>query len=535
MEEQLAALMDRHGLLERRAVLSVPGWQPIVQLNHRQVADRIFASGRPVPKRIFVGCGVDHHAFLTVAAGCDGLRVSSLAAMGGMGRPERFPYGSVRDVPVADLSVPLVDASDAVIGCSVEDNIHCFVRSREGALLLREVSLFHNLIGDHLCDLGEGQDPNPVPVIYEQGGTVPAETRERLDGAGRILRTVIASCQSGWIDVVRCNEKLCFLRDSDGGYDFVFRQMRTVPFRSEGLADFEDGEERFARWLYFRYPGWLERDQHVAETEFYEAGGNRARYNGDTILRDHLTRSGTYTPKARVAAPAPEKGFATAPLGHHGLCFSELVTVDEFRRFIKLCVGYNRRRRRVDGIEDWSPVNHPSDGGLPASVTWHDAKAYARWYGSVHRLPVRLASEEEYVALAAGLAPDSVAPEDLRAAFVRRLGRFFDPQGIPFDGHPPYMARDEFDRWGFRYIPSAVEWAVSETGMKVLRSAWFGEWLQPKGAAVNGQFLCSQHGVGAAAHVRASAETDRFSDISTGKYKSMRIGFRLVYETEVQK
>ncbi|MBC7953117.1 MAG: hypothetical protein H7Z12_15025 [Rhodospirillaceae bacterium] len=101
--------MARNGLLERRDVLSVPDWQPAIRLSLRQVADRIFASGKPIPKRIFVGHGVDDHAFLTAAAGCDGLKVSSIDAMGGWGRPEGFPFDEVRDVPVAELSVPLVD------------------------------------------------------------------------------------------------------------------------------------------------------------------------------------------------------------------------------------------------------------------------------------------------------------------------------------------------------------------------------------------------------------------------------------------
>lgn len=150
---------------------------------------------------------------------------------------------------------------------------------------------------------------------------------------------------------------------------------------------------------------------------------------------------------------------------------------------MKHCVGYERRRRRIDGIEDWEPVNHPSDGA---------------------------------------------------AAFDRRLGRFFDPCGVPFDGHPPYMDPDEFDCWGFRYVPSAVEWAESERNLKVLRSAWFGEWLQSKGAAINGLFLCSQSCIGMVAEVRVSAETACFSALSTGKYKSMKIGFRLVYEVDAE-
>ena len=126
-------------------------------------------------------------------------------------------------------------------------------------------------------------------------------------------------------------------------------------------------------------------------------------------------------------------------------------------------------------------------------------------------------------------AVKAITEEDIINARNQPLGRFYSPQGIPYEGgHPEYMNHDEFDRWGFRYDPSAIEWADTEDGLKVLQSMWFGEWLMPKGAAFNSLLFCSQYDVFSASNMRVSAERVGFSPTSTGKYKSMKIGFRLL-------
>jgi hypothetical protein len=60
-----------------------------------------------------------------------------------------------------------------------------------------------------------------------------------------------------------------------------------------------------------------------------------------------------------------------------------------------------------------------------------------------------------------------------------------------------------------------------------VQSPYFGEWLEAEGAAINGLFFCAQ-GMTAAVHkVVVSPLAARFAPDSTGKYKSMKIGFRL--------
>jgi hypothetical protein len=504
--------MEENGLRVRRDVLAETTVDAAVRLGYREVADRLFASGKPLPRRIFVGAAAEYWDLMSVAASRPEMKVVSVVWPARRGTP----FDAAESVPF-DPSIPP----------------HSFaVLTRDGELRMGDLPYFSNLVGDQLCDPASGE---AVPLLYR----LDDRERRRLDGAADILRTLLPACPSGWVDVVPYNDRLCFLRAPDGGYEFVFKGMRSRPFTRDLAGDprlwadrFEmDEDEQFAVSLYFEYDGWEERDRHLAEHGFHDGGGENHRYpRGDAILRERLKRTGWFRPERRTAPPAP--GFRVATCGDRRLCFSPLVTVAEFRRFMREHVGYARRRRRIRGVEDWEPVNHPSDGNLPAAVAWHDAKAYARWFGQSNGLPTRLAAEGEYLPLAEGLAPGEVSPDDLAAAFDRPLGRFFDPDGLPFDGHPDYMAPSEFDHWGFRYDPSAVEWAESKTGLRVIRSAWFGEWLAPKGAAINCLYLCSQHAVGSAADVMVAAERDRFCPESTGKYKSMKIGFRLVYETD---
>lgn len=506
----LPRFMEENGLRLRRDVLAGANMDAAVHLNYRQIADRLFASGKPLPHRIFVGAAAEYWDLMAVAASRPDMKVVSVVWPGRRG----IPFDEAKSVPF-DPSIPP----------------HSFaVLTREGELRMGDLPNFWNLVGDQLCEPFSGQS---VPLLYRLND----RERRRLDGAVEILRTLLLDCSSGWVDVIPYNDRLCFLRAPDGGYEFVFKGMRIGPFSRDLASDpriwgdsFElDEEEQFAVRHYFEYDGWEEHDIHLAETEYYEGGGDLAGYPGiDTVLRERLKRTGWFRPVKRTAAPA--RGFSVGRCGERHLCFSELVTVADFRHFAKECVGYARRRHRIKGIEPWEPVNHPDDAHLPAAVTWHDAKAYAQWFGKVNRLPVRLATEEEYLALASGLAPAEVSPDELAAAFDRRLGRFFDPDGVPFDGHPNYTA--EFDRWGFRYDQPEIEGAESKAGLRVIRSAWFGEWLAPKGAAINSMYLCSQHAVGSAADIRIAAQRDRFSPVSTGKYKSMKIGFRLVYETD---
>ena len=508
-KDRLEGFMREHGLVSRSDVLAPlpPDGDAVVRLTYRQIADRLFSSGRPMPKRIFVGAGVDVFDLME-AAPAQGLKVGFMTSGKGLAFADIEPARIERATPPRSYSIHSPEAELSVL------------------------ELFGNLIGDQLCDVGS------VETIVAQLYDIDDATHERLQASGRLLRRILGACPSGWVQVIPYNDRLAFLKGPGGGYEFVFKGMRDAAFtrnvhapflRDKDVSKSEDAND-FELHLYFRYRGWLESDLHDAETAFYADGGSGATYPGtDEILKAHLARKGRYVPPAKKARGRP--GYTLVERAGHRLFFSELVTVGRFNRFLERNPDYVAHRQRVLGDEPLEAVNdEPPD--LPAATTWYDAKAYARWIKRTQHLPVRLPTEEEYLILAADLVPDLISGEELSEALGNRLCVFFDGQGNRFDGHPPRMSGAEFARLHCRYDRDRIEWAKASTGLKTIHSAWFGEWLLPVGAAINGRFMCSQYDVHLAARMRISAERGRFPASSTGKYRSMKIGFRLVYEAD---
>ena len=508
--DRLTGFMKEQGLVYRRDVLALRAEVEVgAPLTYRQIADRLFCSGLAAPRRIFVG--IEIFELLRTAAATEDLKV-------GRGNSSE-EFGFV-DVEPAEITSWIPPSSYFIVG-------------PEGTLPVSELmSVFRNLLGDQLCDGGDSGR-----IVAQLYGTDDAE-RNRLRAAGQLLRRVLSACPSGWMEIVPYNDRLAFLKAPDGGYEFVFKGLRDAAFkgsiyypylRDKDVSKSEDAND-FTLHLYFKHCGWLEEDRHEAENAFYANGGSTATYPGeDEVLKTHLIRNGTYRPTAKKAPR--RRGFAFAEWAGHQLCFSELITVERFKRFLQRNPDYVKHRRSLRDVEPLEAVNN-EPSGLPAAVTWYDAKAYARWMKRTCRLPVRLPTEDEYLALAADLLPNAIADEDIKEAFGRRLCVFFDPRGKKYDGHPPHMPHEEFARWDLRYDPDNITWGTSETGLTTLRSPYFGEWLLPEGAAINGLFMCSQYDVALAARTRVSATRGRFSPSSTGKYKSMKIGFRLVYEAE---
>ncbi|WP_096701363.1 SUMF1/EgtB/PvdO family nonheme iron enzyme [Magnetospirillum sp. 15-1] len=510
---KLPTFMRGHGLAFRKDVLPTNLPDQRVRLGHRQIADRLFASGLPMPKRIFTG--LDVFVLLRAAAATDGLKVGY-----------RGMYGAnLRDIPF-----------DEIKPAEIRENVppdNYFIRSETDLMCAGDTHTLDNLIGDQLCDLGE--DGRIVAQLYNLGDG----DAERIESAGRLFRRVLELCPQGWVEVIPYNDRLAFLKGPDGGYDFVFEGVRDAEFKRNPYAPYlrdkdfsktEEASELDVR-LYFSHDGWLEADWHAAEESFYAHGGTHLNYPGrDEILKAHLTRQGRYSHTPRKSPFRP--GYTVATVLGKDLCFSPLVPVRRFHRFLRDNPDYLAHRLSLSDLEPLDLAGDPDD---PAAVTWYDAKAYARWIKRTQKLPVRLPTEDEWLALAGGLVPDKVSMTELKEAFSKRLYDFVAADGHVFDGHPPHMGREDFDSLTLRRNPANMAMERSEAGMEVVRSAWFGEWLQAEGAAINGLFGCSQYEVGYVAEARVSAERARFSPRSAGKYKSMMIGFRLVYEAEVRK
>jgi hypothetical protein len=88
------------------------------------------------------------------------------------------------------------------------------------------------------------------------------------------------------------------------------------------------------------------------------------------------------------------------------------------------------------------------------------------------------------------------------------------------------MPNEDFANWKIQYrLPLPLK--RGKDGTELVASAYFGEWLEPENAAINGLFFCAQGMTGAAHEKDFSPLRARLAPGSTGKYKSMKIGFRL--------
>jgi hypothetical protein len=109
------------------------------------------------------------------------------------------------------------------------------------------------------------------------------------------------SYDKAWVDLVPYNENLIFLRDKEGNYDFVFRNLKDM--NPPNLAEYyekvkfipsytKEEFDFFYKMLYF-IEIWEEYERNEAEKYYYANGGTISQYpTEDKILFDYLKSKG---------------------------------------------------------------------------------------------------------------------------------------------------------------------------------------------------------------------------------------------------
>ena len=626
--DQLRPFMDEHRLNTLANLVSNDHFDRLFNFTHRQIADRLFHDDSDMPTRVFTGIGIDAYSFLQFALKSDDYFVDgkrfgySYDPSWEPKKPEDDYVRFVLDPSFNHLDVPKKPGMGKSM--FLPNNFTVFrISNSDQYFPYGEIISFRTMLGDQCLDYADADRPVKVVslVYYEKTYPDKVADEERLNKAGQFLRSILLEMEKGWLDVIPYNSNLVFLRGPDGQYDFVFRGMRDEKFDHEPYHPYLKNADApitgsyydFNRWLYFPsnnesdtrqpYSGWLERDKHEAEKMFYEVGRTVGSHpSGVLMLKTYLTDKGEYAAPAKQGAGKAD-GFHECQIKGVANCVSDLVTQGQFTEFMNANPEYQVYSREPDGVDDWQTVNC-DDENLPASVTWYDAMAYTAWISKNRELPVRLLTEEEYRSLASppipmtkedyfasyidsGLGmPEDVNADDvnvnaLRDAFVKavrkRLCRFEGADGVTIPGHPPHMPEDEFQKLLFKYNADAIVWKQNGDGLNFLHSHYFGEWLQPIGAAINSILLCSMREVSGKMESPTDADIDRwgirpemssdelndamwseedgravcanlsqwtslipgkltpatrfrFAPDSTGKYKSFKIGFRLIYK-----
>ena len=331
-----------------------------------------------------------------------------------------------------------------------------------------------------------------------------------------LFRTRIEQGCEGWVDIIPFNNKLVFLKGENGQYDFVFKNQRDKAFehqifgKSLKRSDIPSfiSEYQFLRWHYFEYQGWRYLDGHNSENLFYEKGNRSSDYPGrSTILQSYHVAEGNFRPKPKKSS-LKLSGFHEVLAERKPLMVSNPVTIDELNCFKEKNSDY-LEYRVGDNLE---AVNDESDNALPATVTWFDVLAYINWFEKEAGVPVRLLNLSEYTVLR---EPEKI-PTEREPVFTDL--KFIDPFGNVFPGHPPYRA--DFDELTCRF--GNTKKLQSNSGLSFMKSNSFAEWLLEETCIRSGNlksFYNDDH------IIRSGPPLD-----STGKYKGLKIGFRLCYE-----
>lgn len=509
-ETNIVNFLAKNGMHEPADLIQwsrVPG----LQLSARQVADRLFNSGLPMPKRLFTGVG------------------SKLFMAKGRGRLDMCNISRKMDI-VAQFEWCMDRADEVVLTLAREfdwdadapDILHLTGKDLMlHAFRFDKIAAGYNLLGDNLVY------PKPRPFefrLYPVGPSAPDLTQRVFE----VFRNTIESSDMGWVEILPLpgNDNIVFLKGVDGTFDWVVRDQRDEAFSGNPYHPFLKADEvpeamkvsKFAGDRYFRRAEWHERLEHEAEDRHYREGGDGSNWPGyeKLLLREFIASHGYRKPRPQTGLP--DQSFVSHRLQEYCLLVSPLITLRQWRRFLDetdwLAVRETRwesnSKMREPGL---AAVNDHDDDRLPASVTWYDAARYCRYVEAKTGLPVRLMLVEEW---------HQIRPEPLP-------GRAEPAWGVVGgDGLIGYESRDLYSDGGFLRFSENLAWLQNREGLSFLSVKGFGEWLgdfsygdAPAANAATGESL---H-VGPLERVLSPASLSRSG-------KGMKVGFRICYVAE---
>lgn len=496
-------------------------------LTARQVADRLFNSGLPLPKRIFTGVG----SLLFAPSGYGRLDLNYVAGRMFWTDQDRYTF-------CEEHADEILLRAEHMRG----RNGPAYLDMTGRMLMLNSVSEFiggmYNMMGSNLIAPATA---DPVMRSYNVSEEELAFELQLL----RLFRKEIEGSDDGWVEVmpVPGNSNLIFLKGADGTFDWVIRDQRDKEFSSNPLYPFFNKDEvpkamdqsRLDGHLYFATGTWAEKLEHDAESRHYSEGGTAANWPGYTKLieRELIASKGYRTPRPDTGVESDD--FIPHRLGVSSLMVSPLVSIADFFDF---CTRSNWGQARQEKalktsskeIDDLGAINMDS-ADLPVSVTWLDAVAYCREYEQRTGLPVRLMSVEEWQQIAP--PPVDFSHVSSARSFVVKKGEMPDDPiyeqlgwGIiggdgKLGGNSSHCHRPD----GSMHYGPNLKWVDNDEGTPFLSVPGFGEWLSgyqhgeaPIASVATGQSI-----------VGGSIERNLCPVHMAMSYKGVKVGFRLCY------
>ncbi len=504
--DAIMPFMQKNGLLKRQDILNNAWNDHFCHFYPEQISGRLFDSGRPLPDKMFIGDGLNYWDLLDLAKAHPNMSVGS--------RLRDQPVKIHKNYPPATYNISM----------------------NGGECGLHDAYDHANFLGDQYCE------PNTEPSLARLY-RLTDEDRARLDQAGEILSILVRLTTSGWAEVIPYNHNLIFLRLEDGRYDFFYRNMRSEKFKRNPFLPYlrdkdiskNSRSDDFSVWSYFQYKGWREQDEHLANELCLGTATKPTTHRdaaGDQFLKKYLSQKGRYKPEIHSASSRENYHYSKTDKG--ALCFSDLITVGQFKWFLEKNSDYGRHRKGLKDVEEFADSEY-GHSGLPAAVTWYDALAYASWRRKEEKLPLKLLDLDQYLTLADGMASLAVGEDESQTAQAHQEhgGTYYDAYDKAYKlrtgKRPDYTPQEDFKKWTLGYNSKPLLRENSNCGLNVVRCPLFSEWLAPIGQAINAWGFSPPNDIMFADRYFDNPTCGEFAPNSNGKYKGMKIGFRLCY------
>lgn len=518
-EQELIDFLQTRGMTQPTDLISWPRMFSH-RLTARQVSDRLFNSGLPMPEKIFTGVGSKFFA----ARGRGRIDIHALSKDSVYGEEAKLNWCIDRaDQTVLSLDREFdwdTDAPDHLDLTGTDLLLHAFH--------LDAVAAAFNLLGDNL--VAPMQRP-PEFRLYNASEEELAFDRKVFD----IFRQEIDRSESGWVEVIPFpgNDNIVFLKGKNGAFDWVIRDQRDQAFtgnpyhptlKSHELPTAMKASGLNAH-LYFTTSEWYERLEHSAETRHYEEGGTVATWPGypKLLMRELMATRRNYAPPTQPKGRS-DLDFVPHRLDAYCLMVSPLVTIQEFWCFFESSDWRDNRISRSSRTNtrlevDLAAVNLCDDDHLPVSVTWFDALAYCRYYEQKTGLPVRLLEVEEWKQISPPPVQDIEKDGwgDLTWVVTGGDGK---TGGETSHRYPKACAGGGFLRFG-----KEITWGQNQQGLPFVSVVDFGEWLAEY---ANGYAPVANAATGKAL-MTGPLDRDLCPAYTTMRYKGLKVGFRLCY------
>lgn len=530
-ERELINFLLTGGMTRAADLISWPRMH-LHSLTARQVSDRLFNSGLPMPKRIFTGVG------------------SKLFAAKGRGRIDMHLLACRHLHSEEDELEWCESRADQVVVTFKRDadwdaDAPGFLELTGRELLLHSYRFDHvassfNLLGDSLVA------PMKRPPEFRLYNATPDELlfdRKVFD----IFREEIDRSESGWVEVIPLpgNDNVVFLKGTEGSFDWVVRDQRDEALSSNPLHPFFNKDElpramdtsQLKAHQYFSLGGWQERLEHSAETRHYEQGGVVGSWPGyDKLVEQELLANHRFVPPRRVTGKASDQ-FVSHRVGNCQLMVSPLITINQFNSFLTE-TDWDRlrlekaRSAKIELERDLMSVNGGDSGDLPASVTWLDAVAYCRDFEQRFGLPVRLLEAEEWKQIVPPPSVDRSKVTTPRTLTVKSgelpVDPVYEQLGWAVVGGDEQLGKNSshcYHPEGVLSFGPNLHWTSNREGLRFLSVAGFCEWLS---GYQDGYAPLAEAGRGI---VRTGA--GMFGSLepagSAMRHEGAKVGFRLCY------